>query len=82
MRTFLGQLLAVELRERTEDVVEHPPRRRRQIDLLGERVQGHVGLTEAVSQQDQVAQVPRQPVEPPREHVGHVPFVDHVEQLL
>jgi hypothetical protein len=78
----LGQLLAVELRERTEDVVEHPARRRREVDLLGERVQCHPGLAETVGQQDQVAQVPRQSVEPPREHVGHVAFVDHVQQLL
>ncbi len=78
----LGQLLAVELRERAEDVVEHPARRRREVDLLGERVQRDAGLAEAVGQQDQVAQVPRQPVEPPREHVGHVALVDHVQQLL
>ena len=78
----LGQLLAVELRERAEDVVEHPARRRGQVDLLGERVQGDAGLPEAVGQHDQVAQVPRQPIEPPRQHVGHVALVHHVQELL
>ena len=32
----LGQLLPVELGERSQDVVEHPARRRREVDLLGE----------------------------------------------
>jgi len=78
----LGQLLAVELRERSQDVVEHPARRRRQVDLFGEQVQCHVGLAEAVGQHDEVAEVPREPVETPGEHVGHVPLVDHVQYLL
>ncbi len=78
----LGQLLAVELREGTEDVVEHPPRRRRQVDLLGERVQCDVGLPETVGQHDEIAEVAGQPVEPPGDDVGDVALVDHVQQLL
>ena len=78
----LGQLLPVELRKRAEDVVEHPARRRRQVDLLGERMQCDVGLPEAVGQHDEVAEVAGQPVEPPGDDVGHVALVDHVQQLL
>ncbi len=45
-------------------------------------MQGHVGLSEAVGQHDEIAQVPREPVEPPGEHVGHVTIVDHAQHLL
>jgi hypothetical protein len=78
----LRQLLAVELREGTEDVVEHPARCRREVNLLGKRVQRDVGLAETVGQHDEIAQIPRQAVEAPGEHVGDVSLVDHVQQLL
>jgi hypothetical protein len=64
----LGQLLPIELGERSEDVVEHPPGRRREVDLLGEEVQSHPALSELVGQHDEVTQIPGQPVEPPRQH--------------
>ncbi|MEX2323478.1 MAG: hypothetical protein WEA29_06880 [Acidimicrobiia bacterium] len=54
----LGELLPVELCERTEHVVEHAPGRRRQIEALGERVQRDVGLPEGVGEQDEVPEVP------------------------
>ncbi len=78
----LRELLPVELRECPEDVVEHAPGRRGEIQLLGERVKAHPVLPESIGQQDQVAQIPGEPIQAPHEHVGYVPLFHHGQQLL
>jgi hypothetical protein len=78
----LGELLPVELRERSEDVVEHAPGRRGQVDLLGERVQAHPVLPERVREQDQVAEVPGQAIQAPHEHVRDAALLHHRQELL
>jgi signal transduction histidine kinase len=47
-----------------------------EIELLGERVQRHIRLPERVSEQHQVPEVARQPVQPPHEHRAHVTALD------
>ncbi len=78
----LGELFPVELGERPKDVVEHPTRRRGEIEALGERVHRHVGLTERVGEQDEVTEVARQPVEPPHQQVRDVTLLHHRQDLL
>ena len=78
----LRQLLPEELSERSEDVVEHPARCRRQVQILRDGVQRDAVHAEHVRQQDQVAEIPRQPVESPDQQMRYVPGLDGREDLL
>jgi hypothetical protein len=78
----LGQLLPVELRERAEHVVEHPPCRAREVDLLGERVQRDTPRPERVCQGPQVFDVAGQSIELPHQNMTDVAAFDHLEETL
>ena len=45
-------------------------------------MQAHPVLTESICQQDQVAQIPGEPIQAPHEHIGHVPLFHHGQQPL
>ncbi|WKZ82946.1 MAG: hypothetical protein QY307_01450 [Acidimicrobiia bacterium] len=78
----LGELFPVELSERAEHVVEHPPRCRGQVQPFGEGVQSDVGLPEGVGQEDQVSEVPGEAIQAPHQQVLDVALFDHGEDLL
>jgi hypothetical protein len=78
----LGELLSVELGEAAEDVEEHAPGGRGQVEALGHGVHRHAVLLEQFRQSDEVFEVSGQPVESPQQDVVDVSGFDHGDQAL
>ncbi len=63
----LADEVALELRQRPEDVEHQPPARSARVDALGEADQGDLALLQALHGLDEVAQAAAEPVQPPHD---------------
>jgi len=78
----LADELALELRERAEDVEDELPAGARGVDRLGEEAESDLSLLEELNEVDEVAEAAAQPIElPDDDGVPRAEVVEHLREL-